>query len=210
MSQAASERRYLRAVEAAWSKTLGRAAVVSPREFEAIDSWRRRGIPLSVVLEVIAGAGKRRSGKSPRGLTAIAHDVESAWAVVAAGRTGLSAAPAAPPRDADRHPWAQALERAPQGTPLHALISGLLTEALEGQDAASLDAALDRSLGGTAPQDIVEVTRLDVARELESFRARMNAEEFQSMLRRALADRLRGKLSLPRLALAKVGPPRLK
>jgi hypothetical protein len=203
VSRAADERRYLRAVEAAWSKASGRATVVSPREFEAIDSWRRRGIPLSVVLEVIATAGKRRSGKSLRGLTSIAHDVLGAWAVVAAGRTAQTVAPAAPARGGDAHPWGEALERSSEGTPLHALISDLLNRAAAGDDAASLDAELDRSLENAAPQDLCDATRRDVTLELATFRERMNGEEFQTMLRRALVDRLRASLSLPRLALTR-------
>ena len=73
---------------------LGRQALVSPREFETIDGWRRRGIPLTVVLEVIADAGKRRSGRGPQALTALSHAVSDAWAVVCAGRIARNVADA--------------------------------------------------------------------------------------------------------------------
>jgi hypothetical protein len=126
-----------------------------------------------------------------------------AWAVVAAGRTAQAVAPAAPARGGGGHPWTDALDRASEGTPLHALISELLNRKAAGDDAASLDAELDRSLENAAPQDLCDATRRDVTSELATFRERMNGEEFQTMLRRALVDRLRRTLSLPRLALTR-------
>jgi hypothetical protein len=122
------ERRYVRAVEAAWSGLLGRAVVISPREFEAINAWRRRGIPLRVVLEVIEAAGKQRAGSHAKALTALAHAIEEAWSAVAGGRTSTVVADALPRRNDARRAWEEALARCASGAPLHALLTRLLVE----------------------------------------------------------------------------------
>lgn len=216
MSVAANERRYIRAVERAWSKILGRAAVVSPREFEAIDGWRRRGIPLAVVLEVLADFGKRHAGQTPRSLTALTREVESAFSVVAAGRAAPTVADARPSRADARCLWEEARGRCPEGRPLHALLTRLLAEEADGTTAPVLDAALDASLPGAVPEAALASATEETVRALEEFRRRMSDEEFHKTFARALADRLRGTLGLPRLALTRPGasrkesPPRLE
>lgn len=201
MSDAVSERRYIRAVEAAWSKVLGRPAVVSPREFETIDGWRRRGIPLTVVLEVLAAAGKRRSGRAPRALNALAPAVLEAWQVVAAGRSAGAAPDAWPARSDARRAWEEALARCPEGKPLRALLARLLSEEAEGAAANDLDAALDHSLPGAVPREMLALAKDETARALAGFRRRMSDEEFEKTFARALVDRLRLALALPRLTL---------
>jgi hypothetical protein len=202
------ERRYVRALERAWSKVLGRPAVVSPREFEAIDAWRRRGIPLTVVLEVLAAFGKRHSGKAPRGLTALSRAVDEAWSVVAAGRASPGVPDAQPPRSEALRAWEEALGRCGEGAPLHRLLSRLLAEAVQGEAGLTLDAALDASLPGAVPEELLARATEQTESALEEFRRRMTGEEFRKTFDRALADRLRGTLELPRLALTRPGPPR--
>ena len=203
MSHAGDDRRYVRAVEAAWSKVLGRPAVVSPREFEAIDAWRRRGIPLSVVLEVIAAAGKRRSGRAPRALTGLAAAVLEAWSVVASGRAAPSVADARPARGDGRRAWEEARARCPKSAPLHAILTRLLVEEAAGTAATDLDAALDAFLlSAVEPEALARATD-ETTQALADFRRRMSEEEFRRMFARALADRLRGALALPRLALTR-------
>ena len=203
MSQGGDERRYVRAVEAAWSKLLGRRAVVSPREFETIDAWRRRGIPLSVVLETIADAGKRRSGRGPQALTALAHAVSEAWDVVAAGRAAPKVADARPERSHARRAWEEALSRCPEGGALRALLANLLAEEAGGGEPEGVDAALDASLAGAVPAEMLVRASQQTARDLEEFRGRMSEEEFRKTFSRAQTDRLRQALGLPRLALTR-------
>ena len=203
MSHAGDERRYVRAVEAAWSKILGRSAVVSPREFEAIDAWRRRGIPLAVVLEVIAVVGKRRSGSAPKTLTALGHAVLEAWSVVAAGRAALSVTGALPGRSDARRAWEEALARCPDGAPLHAGLERLLAEEAAGGLVAALDAALDEFLPAAVQPETLARATDETAQALGDFKRRMSEEEFRKRFARALADRLRGVLALPRLALTR-------
>lgn len=203
MTLAGDERRYVRAIEAAWSKLLGRPALVSPREFETVDAWRRRGIPLTVVLEVIAAAGKRRSGGAPKALTALAHAVEDAWSVVAAGRATTGAVDGLPDRGSARRAWEEALARCPDGTPLRGLLSLLLDDERRGVAAAVLDQALDSALPGVVAEGVLTRATDETARELASFKPRMSDDEFRKTSARALSDRLRSELALPRLSLSR-------
>ena len=203
MSQGGDERRYIRAVEAAWSKHLGRQALVSPREFETIDGWRRRGIPLTVVLEVIADAGKRRSGRGPQAITALAKGVSEAWEVVAAGRTAQNVTHARPTPSDARRAWEEALDRFPEPGGLRTLLTGLLAEEAQGAAPEAVDASLDDSLAGAVPEAVLAEATAETARALVEFRSRMSEEEFRKTFARALVDRLRRALALPRLALTR-------
>jgi len=203
LSPGSDERRYIRAVEGAWSKVLGRPAVVSPREFEAIDSWRRRGVPLTVVLEVIAEAGKRRSSGSAKALTALVRAVEEAWSVVSAGRASPEVSASLPPRADARQAWEACRDRCPEGAPLRALLAALLAEEASGVSGPALDAALDRSLPGAVPAETLASARDQTERALQAFRGRMSGEDYEATFTRALADRLRATLALPRLALTR-------
>ncbi len=208
MSPAGAERRYVRAVERAWSELLGRPAVVSPREFEAIDAWRRRGIPLAVVLEVLDAFGKRHVGKAPKALTALTRAVFEAWSVVAAGRAAPSVTDARPQRAEALRAWEDALGRSGEGTPLHALLTRSLAEVVRGEAGPIVDAVLDASLPGAVPEEMLARATGQTRSALEEFRGRMSDDEFRKMLARALADRLRETLGLPRLALTRPDPAR--
>ncbi len=203
MNQGGNERRYVRAVEAAWSKFLGRRAVVSPREFETIDGWRRRGIPLTVVLEVIRNVGKRRSGRGPQAITALAKGVSEAWEVVAAGRTAPIGTDARPPRSDARRAFEEALARCPETGKLRTLLTGLLAEEAEGAAPEAVDASLDAALAGAVPEPVLAEATAETARALGEFRGRMSEEEFRKTYARALIDTLRGRLALPRFALTR-------
>jgi hypothetical protein len=199
---AGEDRRYVRAIEAAWSKRLGRPAVVSPREYEAIDGWRRRGIPLSVVLEVIAVEGKRRAGSGTRALTSISRAVEEAWRAVASGRT--AATPGERPAAADpRARWETIAASAAAPRPLRALLAHLLDDARADTDPAALDAALDAGLASAVDLGTLARAQEETSRTVAPYRARMSAAEFEGMEARALVDRLRATIGLPRLALSR-------
>ena len=208
MSPAGDERRYVRAVERAWSKLLERPVVISPREFEAVDAWRRRGIPLPVVLEVLAEFGKRHRGKAPKTLTTLTRAVDEAWSAVAAGRAAPGVAEGRPQRPEALRAWEDARGRSGEGTPLHALLTRLLADALRGEAGPTLDAALDASLPGAVPEEMLARAAGQAERALGGFRRRMSDDEFRKTFARALADGLRESLGLPRLALTHPGPSR--
>jgi hypothetical protein len=203
VSRGGDERRYLRTVEAAWSKLVGRPVVVSPREFETIDAWRRRGIPVAVVLEVMAVASRRRSGSAPQALTALSRAVEEAWSAVAAGRAAPAVTAALPERAEARRAWEDALARSTASDPLYAVLSRLLEEERSGALATTLDAALDQALSSAVPDSMRVDAEETVARSLESFRRRMSPDDFRRTFDRALTDRLRTVLGLPRMTLTR-------
>lgn len=196
-------RRYLRAVESAWAKLTGRPVVVSPREFETIDGWRRRGIPLAIVLEALKAAGSRRSGRPPRSLNALTHTVEDAFAVVAAGRIQTTVGAPVPARADIRLAWESALSRCAADFRLRALLSKLLAEEAEGKDSAALDASLDASLPGAVTEAQLAQASEETRNRLAEFRARMSDEEFRATFDRARIERLRLMLALPRASLTR-------
>ena len=203
MKTAAADRSYIRAVEAAWSRLVGRAVVVSPREFEAIDGWRRRGIPLTIVLEALAAVGKRRSGHPPRSLTVLGPAIDEAFAVVASGRLATTVTHPAPARSDARRAWETALSGSPADAPLRALLIRLLAEEAQGEEPAALDAALDASLPSSVSEAQLAAAREETRGRLAEFRSRMSEDEFRSTFDRALAERLRVMLSLPRMSLTR-------
>jgi hypothetical protein len=190
-------------VEDAWSKMAGRPVVVSPREFEAIDGWRRRGIPLAVVLETFHAASRKRSGRLPRSLTALSPAVEQAFAVVAAGRAGTAAEDPAPTRSDARLAWEAALARCAENEPLRGLLTRLLAEEAAGAEAIALDSALDLALPAVVSASQLAEAREETQKRLSEFRARMSDDELRSTYDRALARRLRGMLALPRVSLTR-------
>ena len=197
-----TESAYARAVESAWSRLRGRPVVLSPREFELVAGWRRAGVPLSVVLEVLDHEARRRGG-NPRSLGAVAPAVREAALAVAAGRTASvrphpgSSAEAAPAIER----WRSALAEAAHA-PLRDLLEHLLREATAGAPPHALDATLDRELPRRAPHALVHTASEEARRSLEPFRTRMDRTEHERAMTRAVVDRLRQTLDLPRAALS--------
>ena len=191
----AGERGYHRAIEEAWSHLRGRPIVLSPREFEIIEGWRTRGVPLSVVLECIDAEAKR-GGRGKRSLAHLAAPVDEAWRAVAAGRAArLPDAPAAvDPAD----PGSPAIGRLPGDDPLRALILRLREEAAAGASPDAVDERLDRELLERIPAAMRARAAEEAGAALASFRARMPRDEFERTLARATIDRLRAELGLPR------------
>jgi hypothetical protein len=108
-----------------------------------------------------------------------------------------------PPRSDARRAWESCLERCAADAPLRALLGDLLRQEATGASGPVLDAALDRALPGAIPADTRSKATDETVRELEAFRGRMSEQEFQSLRERALVDRLRAALGLPRLALTR-------
>jgi hypothetical protein len=158
---------------------------------------------LSVVLEVIGNAGKRRSGRGSQAITTLSKAVSEAWEVVAAGRAAPGVADLRPPRAEARHAWEAALARCPQPGKLHTLLGGLLAREADGAAPEALDASLDDSLVSVVPEPILAQATEETSRALAPFRARMSEDEFRRTFARALADRLRAALALPRLTLTR-------
>lgn len=191
----ARERGYHRAIEEAWSRLRGSPTVLSPREFELIERWRTRGVPLAVVLESIDAEAKR-GGRGKRSLAHLAAVIEEVWRTVAAGRTAQQTDPAPPADPAD--PWSPALSRLSADAPLRGLIERLRAEAAAGASPDAIDDGLDRELAGLVPEAMRARAAEEAGTALASFRSRMSREEFERTLARATIDRLRAELGLPR------------
>jgi hypothetical protein len=196
------DHRYARAIEAAWSKLSGRPAVLSPREFESIESWRRRGIPLSVVLEAMSDAG-RRAGRLPRSLRGLGPAVDEAFAAIAGGRTLRSVTPSPPPRTEARRAWEDALARCGRESSLGALLARLLVEEQGGADPEGLDATLDAALREVVTAEELRAVEEETRRRLAAFRGRMSGEDLAATEERALLEQLRQRLGLPRMSLTR-------
>lgn len=188
---------YVRAVEAAWSRLRGRPVVLSPRDFEIVDGWRRRGIPLTVVLEVFEQRAKRSRGGG-RSLAWMSGSIEDAWETVRGGRAARATPEARMPGGTAA--WAQAIAALPHGSPLRAFLSGLAQDAAAGVCADILDARLDAELPELVSRE--DRVRAESATDaaLAPFRSRMPPHELARTRARAIADRLRATLSLPRLS----------
>lgn len=204
MTQAADEKRYLRAVEAAWSRLRARATLLSPRDFEVVDGWRRRGIPLRIVLEVLDYQARRGTSAGTRSLAYLASAVEESWAAVAAGRSAIATPASLPPSTGGGRPdWKSALAGMSDGTPLKQLVQRLIADADAGAAAALIDERLDDELWTVTPPELLAGVEEAARSALAPFRGRMPDAEFDKTFRRARADRLRDALQLPRLKLSR-------
>jgi hypothetical protein len=201
------DRRYVAAIEAAWSKLAGRAIVVSRRDYETVAGWHRRGIPLPVILEAFAHferTHRRRSG--PRSLAALARAVEEGWETIAQGRAAVPGPAPVEAGELGDDPWADGpWKRHPA---LAAIVSRIADGARRGEDAASIDAALDRELPEAVPAETRDAAEANARRALAPYRPRMSPEAYRVTLARGVADRLRQALGLPRRALCTQRPVR--
>jgi len=132
-------------------------------------------------------------------LALVAPSVEEAWAAVAAGRTAVAIAPSNAADARGAATWADALQRLPDGAPLKRLLAHLLGEAASGIPTDTLDARLDEALPRLVPPEMAAHALRETELALAEFKTRMRPEEFEKTFARALADRLRDALYLPRL-----------
>ena len=65
---------------------------------------------------------------------------------------------------------------------------------------AELDLDLDGRLAAAVPADLLREVEARLSIELGAFRDRMTGEVYRTTYRRAVVDRLRGRLALPHLA----------
>lgn len=199
-------RRYARAVEQALSRLHGGPVVLSPADWDLVSGWQERGVPLATILEALASASLRGRGQGrrppARRLTYIAPAVEEAWKVIRAGRiapipgTGGQPVPlTGPNRD-----WVRAIDEASGASGLRSLLCGLLDRLHAGESPVVLDQELDRGLLRAAPTDLLSRVTAETDVDLEPYRSRMDASAFEATRSRAVTDRLRRALRLPRLA----------
>jgi hypothetical protein len=189
-------------VEKVVSRLEGRPVVLSPRDWALVSAWWRTRVPLGTVLEALERATRRRRSSSRSILTHAAAELEEVSRVMREGRaTSLSRGEGkSPSLEGARRRWEAAEQRAEQDGILRETLARLLDRLDLGEDPAALDIALDDVLLRLAPEELrVEVTK-EMENRLGPFRG-MREGALLATIRRAMTDRLRVSLDLPRLAL---------
>lgn len=197
----ADARRYAREIERAWTRLLERPAVVSPRDWQRVQDWYERGIPLGIVLEALETA-RGRKGRPPHSMGYLAPAVEEAWRVVIEGRLGEGETGSAPQPDPNAavESWRRRSATERQGSALRALLERELKALADGGAVADAERRLELELlDAVEPERLAEVSA-EVERELQRFRGRLDGQELERTRRRAVVDRLRRALALARLS----------
>lgn len=179
--------------------------MLSPRDWDLVASWHSRGIPIGVVLEALESGAergrRRRRSSAALSFSRVVPLVEEAWNVILAGRASpIVAVDAADPSPASRRRWQEALDGSERGSPLALILSELLELLDAGADPGTMDRRLDAALVEVVPEEIRSEIDRQVAADLAPYRSRMDGPAFVVTRARAVADRLRNRLRLPRLA----------
>lgn len=199
-------RAYARRIERALQEARGSPVVLSPRDWALLSDWYDRGVPLAIVLESLDSltSESSRAGDrlTRRGLASVSRAVDAAWQTVLEGmRTGPTMAPDEPASSSALGAWRRVLDGAANEAGLKDLLETLIRRAEAGEDPGLLDEELDAALAGLCRTERVEQARRDARASLARYRDRMSAAVFAESLARALNDRLRRDLGLPRLSV---------
>lgn len=198
---------YALAVEKALSRLRAAPVLVSPRDWKLLADWHERGIPLGTILEALEAAakpiGRRGPSRGSPSLAYIATAVEEAWALIRAGRAMVPREQPGPlPLFGQAVcAWNDARERASLDSPLHALLTTLLSHLDSGEEPREVDRLLDAALPGAVSPEVASRAKAESDRELALFRARMTPDALAATRQRRVQDRLRRSLGLPRLDL---------
>jgi hypothetical protein len=141
-----------------------------------------------------------------RALAKLAPAVEETWEAVREGRASRfrEAVDGPLPTLLDATAiWGRTRDASAVGSPLRALLDGLLARGAGGTPPEDLDAELDRSLPLAVPEAVLAEAEAATCRELAPFRRRMEIGVFEATHCRSVADRLRRSLGLPRLMLTR-------
>lgn len=194
---------FVRAVEARLESILQRPVVLSPKDWSTLALWHARGIPLPLILETLDEVAAKKRGGHPRSLRYFVRAVEESWQAVVDGR-------AIRHRNADGRdssgsesreaPWTAAMRSGGLPPALAGLLGDLREDLARGVESTTVDEALDRALaaGAVAP-DVHREARESAFEALREYRDRMPPDAWEKTLERAVVERLRRRLGLPRL-----------
>jgi hypothetical protein len=190
-------------VERRLERLLQRPVVLSPRDWRVLAGWHARGVPLAVVLEAMDEVAAKKRGAPPRALSYFVRAVEESWRAVQEGRAlrvgeagrdapGKAAEPVAP--------WTSALASGRLPGPLARTVTEMVARLRAGEDPRSIDDDLDRALcsGETAPEAFARA-RQEALEALSAYEHRMTRDAWTRTLARAVSDRMREALGLPRI-----------
>jgi hypothetical protein len=194
---------FARAVESRLESILKRPVVLSPRDWTTLAGWHARGIPLPLVLETLQEVAARKGGGQARSLRYFVRAVEESWQAVLDGRairhrgaaSGTSAG-----GESREAPWSAKTRPGERPPSLERLLEDLSKALARGTDPAVIDETLDRALAeGSIAPEIHRASRQEALEALGNYRGRMSAAAWDKTLRRAVVERMRRSLGLPRL-----------
>lgn len=194
---------FARAVESRLESILKRPVVLSPRDWTTLAGWHARGIPLPLVLETLEEVAARKGGTPARSLRYFVRAIEESWLAVLDGRAirHRPDACAKPGRGESREsPWSAATRAGDSPPALERLLDDLAAALERGEDPAKVDETLDRALAdGSIAPDLHRAAREGALEALRDYRGRMPAAAWNKTLTRAVVERMRRALGLPRL-----------
>lgn len=204
----AEDQAYFRAVEEAFLALRGRATLLAPEDWQVAAGWRRSGVPVALVIEVMSALfARQRERKSKRGISSLRYfraAVEAAWddrlALLAGGAT------APPPPLAPEERLRRLAAALPEGLPgvgelREAVLAtsgdlGAIEMRLTELESAFLAAVAER----LSPADRATV-EARVARALAQVPAARRAAAAEELHGRLQRQALRALLHLPVLSL---------
>ena len=197
--------RYFRAIEETFIRLRGSPLLLSPEDWQQADDWRRRGVPLELVLATLEQVFERRAERGAAGkihsLRYCAPAVETAWQEVEALTAGGRRRDA-PPVDVGARLTALAAALPPGHSEVAERVRSLTGSSGEVERAlAVLDvermAAVLAGLGAEERQALEKRT----AAALEALAGRIDADELAEARDRLLRQALRRARGLPVLSL---------
>ena len=198
---------FARAVERRLERLLQRSVVLSPRDWNVLAGWQARGVPLAMVLEAIDEVAAKKKGAAPRSLTYFVRAVEESWRTVQEGRAlRVGETPHGTLQgEGDRaEPWEAAVRSGRLPGPLSRAVGELVARLREGEDPRPVDDELDRILfaGIKAPEAHARA-HAEALAALAAYERRMTRPAWSRTLERAVTDRMRLALGLPRIRLTR-------
>jgi hypothetical protein len=197
--------RYFRAIEEAFIRLRGAPLLLSPEDWRQADDWRRRGVPLELVLATLEQVFVRRAERGAAGkiqsLRYCAPAVEAAWeeveALTAGGRRRE-----APAVDVGARLAALAASLPPAQTRLAERVRGLAGSTSDVERAL---AALDEEMMAASLAELSDNERRALegrtATALTALSDRIGAQELTEARDRLLRQALRRARGLPVLSL---------
>lgn len=197
--------RYFRAIEEAFIRLRGAPLLLSPEDWRQADDWRRRGVPLELVLATLEQVFVRRAERGAVGkiqsLRYCAPAVEAAWEEVEALTAG-GRGREAPAVDVGARLAALAASLPPAQARLAQRVRGLAGSTSDVERAL---AALDEEMMAASLAELSDNERRALERRtataLTALSDRIGAEELAEARDRLLRQALRRARGLPVLSL---------
>ncbi len=200
-----SQQRYFRAIEEAFIRLRGAPLLLSPEDWRQADEWRRRDVPLDLVLATLEQVFARRAERGAidriQSLRYCAAAVETAWqeveALTAAGRR----------REAPAVDVAARLEALAASLPPGQAVVADRVRALSGttsdveRELAVLDEEMMADAAARATADERSALERRIGAALAALTGRIEADELVDARERLLRQALRRSLGLPVLSL---------